>query len=99
MTPSGIKPATFLSVAQCLNQLRYCMPLYLKVDYRFQLQEVVLEVPPPSPSCVWEGCFVLCCAHINSAGLVIRLCRPQALITMQSALNYAFHGASAVCDV
>ena len=33
MTPSGIEPATFRLVEQCLNQLRYGLPLYINCNW------------------------------------------------------------------
>jgi len=57
---------------------RFYSVAYLKVDYTFQLQEMVLEVPPPF-KCV-GGLFLFYVARTyKSAGQVIRLCRPQAL--------------------
>jgi hypothetical protein len=44
MTPTGIESATFWLVAQCLNQLRHCMPLLRDKFDSIQLEPCVMVV-------------------------------------------------------
>ena len=46
VTPSGIEPSTFRLVAQCLNQLRHCMPHRKNGDYLI-LNKWYIQLSPP----------------------------------------------------
>ena len=55
MTPSGNEPATFRLVAQCLNQLRYRVPL--RFTWSLDLQDKsVIDIGPDWPV---SNCYLL----------------------------------------
>jgi hypothetical protein len=50
MTPTAIEPATFLLVAQCLNELRYRVPLLDSMQYLISHTIAPTGLLNPSPT-------------------------------------------------
>jgi hypothetical protein len=68
MIPSGIKPATFCLVTQCLNQLRQSVPrdLLINVNVFIDPSETILTLKDEQQAAVLKHHSVPRCKHFSS---------------------------------
>jgi hypothetical protein len=89
MTPSGIDPATFRFVAQCLNHCATACPTHHKYIFKFNMKDYFHY----EQNCGWNAEWIQKCQQLN----ITRIIRYTILLHMQVQMFLNYMASNLLC--